>query len=64
MWGLVLKDLFSMRKYLKSLAIVVGILLIMGLCMGEAAFVAGCFRRSLPLSGFPMTKVAIGTLTA
>ena len=41
MWGLVLKDLFSMRKYLKSLAIVVGILLIMGLCMGEAAFVAG-----------------------
>jgi len=41
MWGLVLKDLFSMRKYLKSLAIVVGILLIMGLCMGEATFVAG-----------------------
>ncbi len=41
MWGLVLKDLFSMRKYLKSLAIAVGILLIMGLCMGEAAFVAG-----------------------
>lgn len=41
MWGLILKDLLSMRKYLKSLAAVVGVLLFMGLCLGEASFVAG-----------------------
>ena len=41
MWGLLLKDLLNMRKYLKTLGVIVGVMLVMGLCMGEASFVAG-----------------------
>ena len=41
MWGLMLKDLLNMRKYLKTLGVIVGVMLVMGLCMGEASFVAG-----------------------
>lgn len=41
MWGLILKDLLNMRKYLISLASIVGAMLVMGLILGEAGFVAG-----------------------
>ena len=41
MRGLILKDLLSMRKYLKTLGVLVALMAAMGFCMGEASFVAG-----------------------
>lgn len=41
MWGLMLKDLLNLRKYLISLLSVVGAMLVMGLFLGDGSFVAG-----------------------